>query len=35
MRPALLLFGCITIAFATPAEWPQWRGPFNTGMARG
>jgi outer membrane protein assembly factor BamB len=23
------------VAAATPAEWPQWRGPLNTGMAEG
>jgi len=25
----------VTLAGATQAEWPQWRGPFNTGMAEG
>src|SRR5688572_23771172 len=23
------------VGLAAPAEWPQWRGPFNTGMAEG
>jgi outer membrane protein assembly factor BamB len=37
-----LLMACLTTAAAAVAaaqtaapEWPQWRGPFNTGMARG
>jgi outer membrane protein assembly factor BamB len=25
----------LTLASANDAEWPQWRGPFNTGMAVG
>ena len=25
----------VTLAGAAQAEWPQWRGPFNTGMAEG
>lgn len=30
----IALFGATVVA-APPAEWPQWRGPFNTGMAEG
>src|SRR5688500_17309007 len=25
----------LTLASANDAEWPQWRGPFNNGMAEG
>lgn len=25
----------VTLGFTNNAEWPQWRGPFNTGMAEG
>ena len=25
----------LAAATATTAEWPQWRGPYNTGMASG
>ena len=25
----------LALGSTTPAEWPQWRGPFNTGMAIG
>jgi outer membrane protein assembly factor BamB len=34
---ASLVASAAAIAAAQPAtpEWPQWRGPFNTGMARG
>ena len=28
-------FGVVMLAGTTPAAWPQWRGPFNTGMAEG
>jgi outer membrane protein assembly factor BamB len=38
MRVLLLLIalvGGFTTAATPPAEWPQWRGPFNTGMAEG
>jgi outer membrane protein assembly factor BamB len=37
MRFALFMV-CVTVAVVTgttPAAWPQWRGPFNTGMAEG
>src|SRR5687768_1375007 len=42
VRSMTLLLAClmasaavvVTAQRATP-EWPQWRGPFNTGMARG
>jgi len=32
---AVLVLATTFVAGATPAEWPQWRGPFNTGMAEG
>jgi outer membrane protein assembly factor BamB len=38
MRASLFSMLCLSsaLALAAPtAEWPQWRGPFNTGMARG
>ena len=38
MRVLLLLIalvGGFTTAATPPAKWPQWRGPFNTGMAEG
>ena len=30
-----LLMAALTIGAAARPEWPQWRGPFNTGMAEG
>jgi hypothetical protein len=27
--------GALAAAAAPAAEWPQWRGPFNSGMAVG
>ncbi|HUE85309.1 MAG TPA: PQQ-binding-like beta-propeller repeat protein [Vicinamibacterales bacterium] len=38
MRVTIFLvawWSAVLLAGSTPAEWPQWRGPFNTGMARG
>jgi outer membrane protein assembly factor BamB len=32
---ALALFSSAILSAATTPEWPQWRGPFNTGMAVG
>ena len=28
-------FSAVLLGWSTPAQWPQWRGPFNTGMAEG
>jgi outer membrane protein assembly factor BamB len=30
-----LFIGSAANLATVPAEWPQWRGPFNTGMAKG
>lgn len=32
---AAVLAIALTTASATTPEWPQWRGPFNNGMALG
>src|SRR5919106_6946215 len=32
---AAILAVMVSLGFANNAEWPQWRGPFNTGMAAG
>src|SRR5687767_9846469 len=32
---AAVLAVTVTLGFADDPEWPQWRGPFNTGMAAG
>ncbi len=32
---AAVLAVILTVGSAPPPEWPQWRGPFNTGMAVG
>lgn len=32
---AAVLAVILTVGSAHPPEWPQWRGPFNTGMAVG
>ncbi len=31
----IALLASTMLAASTPAEWPEWRGPFNTGMAEG
>jgi hypothetical protein len=38
MRVAILVvtwLGSVVLNAVSPAAWPQWRGPFNTGMAVG
>ena len=35
MMGTALVTGVLTAASTQQTEWPQWRGPFNTGMAQG
>ncbi len=35
MLSAAMVALCLGAGAANNVEWPQWRGPFNTGMAAG
>src|SRR6186713_3050335 len=35
MRPLLLLIAPVLMAATDPAAWPKWRGPNETGVAKG
>ena len=35
MRFFIPLFCCLSLLAEVPGDWPRWRGPFDTGVARG